>query len=108
MPALQLVGCRTIKNVSGRVLVGLRWWNYVDEAGENQWVFESLPVPACQYSTPCTHTVDFVQESEVHRIDARNSRLFWGALYVTPIIWILLLIGAILQASHFWHTALHR
>merc|ERR1712028_47867 len=74
----------TIKNVSGRVLVGLRWWNYVDESGENQWVFESLP------------------ESEVHRIDARNSRLFWGALYVTPIVWFLLLIGAILQFSLTW------
>lgn len=72
----------TVKNVSGRVLVGLRWWNYVDEAGENQWVFESLP--------------------DKSRIDERNSRLFWGALYVTPIVWCLLLIGAILQFALTW------
>lgn len=32
-----------VKNVSGRILVGLRWWNEVDEAGENIWRFESLP-----------------------------------------------------------------
>merc|ERR1712194_323176 len=72
----------TVKNVSGRVLVGLRWWNYVDESGENQWVFESLP------------------DSSI--IDERNRRLFWGALYVTPIVWFLLLIGAILQFSLTW------
>ncbi|KAK2571725.1 Golgi apparatus membrane protein TVP23-like protein B [Acropora cervicornis] len=31
----------TVKNVSGRLLVGLRWWNYVDEDGNSHWVFES-------------------------------------------------------------------
>ena len=32
----------TVKNVSGRLLVGLRWWNDVDEAGQNHWRFESF------------------------------------------------------------------
>eukprot|EP00657_Telonema_sp_P-1_P001509 TRINITY_DN1405_c0_g2_i2.p1 TRINITY_DN1405_c0_g2~~TRINITY_DN1405_c0_g2_i2.p1 ORF type:complete len:219 (+),score=39.54 TRINITY_DN1405_c0_g2_i2:155-811(+) len=72
----------TVKNVSGRVLVGLRWWNYVDDTGENQWVFESL--------------------SDNSQIDERNRRLFWGALYITPVVWVLLLIGAILQFSLTW------
>ncbi|CAI5964159.1 unnamed protein product [Closterium sp. NIES-64] len=31
-----------VKNVSGRILVGLRWWNETDEAGETLWHFESL------------------------------------------------------------------
>ena len=31
----------TIKNVSGRILVGLRWWNDVKENGEEIWIFES-------------------------------------------------------------------
>ncbi|KAK3705198.1 hypothetical protein QZH41_013996 [Actinostola sp. cb2023] len=31
----------TVKNVSGRLLVGLRWWNFVDEDGNSHWVFES-------------------------------------------------------------------
>ena len=35
----------TVKNVSGRLLVGLRWWNDVDQAGENNWRFESFEVP---------------------------------------------------------------
>ena len=32
-----------VKNVSGRLLAGLRWWNVVDETSQNQmtWKFES-------------------------------------------------------------------
>ena len=30
-----------VKNVSGRLLVGLRWWNEVTDEGSN-WRFESL------------------------------------------------------------------
>ncbi|GBP74739.1 Uncharacterized Golgi apparatus membrane protein-like protein CG5021 [Eumeta japonica] len=25
----------------GRLLVGLRWWNYVDDDGKSHWVFEA-------------------------------------------------------------------
>ena len=32
----------TVKNVSGRLLVGLRWWNEVSETGGSDWKFESL------------------------------------------------------------------
>eukprot|EP00795_Rhopilema_esculentum_P009040 gene9040-16683_t len=31
----------TVKNITGRILVGLRWWNYVDEDGNSKWIFES-------------------------------------------------------------------
>ena len=34
----------TVKNITGRLLVGLRWWNYVDEDGNSHWVFESKKV----------------------------------------------------------------
>ena len=30
-----------VKNIAGRVLVGLRWWNEVKEDGTEIWVFES-------------------------------------------------------------------
>jgi hypothetical protein len=33
----------TVKNISGRFLVGLRWWNKVNDAGESRWRFESKP-----------------------------------------------------------------
>lgn len=32
------------KNVAGRILVGLRFWNQVDDDGESYWVFESRDV----------------------------------------------------------------
>ena len=34
----------TVKNVTGRLLVGLRWWNRVKEDGSSEWVFESKQV----------------------------------------------------------------
>lgn len=34
----------TVKNITGRLLVGLRWWNYVDDDGVSHWVFESKKV----------------------------------------------------------------
>ncbi len=34
----------TVKNVTGRLLVGLRWWNDVKEDGSTVWIFESKPV----------------------------------------------------------------
>lgn len=33
----------TTKNVSGRLLVCLRWWNDVREDGSTEWIFESAP-----------------------------------------------------------------
>lgn len=38
-----------VKNISGRLLVGLRWWNYVDEDGESHWIFESHKVKTCAH-----------------------------------------------------------
>ena len=34
----------TTKNVSGRLMVGLRWWNEVKDDGASEWVYESLEV----------------------------------------------------------------
>lgn len=31
-----------VKNVSGRILVGLRWWNEINDLGESEWRFECL------------------------------------------------------------------
>lgn len=34
----------TVKNVSGRKLVGLRWWNEVSDDGSSKWIYESKGV----------------------------------------------------------------
>jgi len=72
----------TVKNVSGRLLVGLRWWSEVDDNGDNKWYFECA--------------------EDTSRIDDRERRLFWGALYITPAIWVLLAIGCVFQFSFKW------
>ncbi|KFP27040.1 Golgi apparatus membrane protein TVP23 B, partial [Colius striatus] len=33
-----------VKNVTGRLMVGLRWWNQVDDDGRSHWIFEARKV----------------------------------------------------------------
>lgn len=67
----------TVKNVSGRLLVGLRWWSYVREDGSNEWFFESL--------------------EDMAEISPFDARIFWGALYATPVAWSLMLVIGVLR-----------
>lgn len=73
-----------LKNIAGRRLVGLRWWNEVDPAtGDSQWVFES--------SEPGTRT-----------INATDSRFFWLAMYSQPLLWVALAILAMIRFKLMW------
>jgi len=69
----------TCRNVSGRTLVGLRFWNQVDEDGDSYWVFESRDP-----SRPANPI---------------DSKMFWTALYVYPVLWVLLLVVSILKLN---------
>ncbi|KAJ7074904.1 Golgi apparatus membrane protein TVP23 [Mycena belliarum] len=72
--AMDFWNCR---NVAGRTLVGLRFWNQVDEDGESYWVFESRDP-----SRPA---------------NAIDSRMFWIAVYVFPLLWVALFIVSLLR-----------
>ncbi|TFK57372.1 DUF846-domain-containing protein [Heliocybe sulcata] len=72
--AVDFWNCR---NVAGRRLVGLRYWNQVDEDGESYWVFESRDP-----SRPA------------NPIDAK---MFWIALYAFPALWLALFIVSLLK-----------
>jgi energy-coupling factor transporter transmembrane protein EcfT len=75
-----------LKNIAGRRLVGLRWWNEVNpQTGESHWVFES--------SDPSTKT-----------INATDSRFFWIALYSQPLLWVGLAFVAIFSFEFIWLT----
>ncbi|KAL7525368.1 hypothetical protein ACHAXR_000974 [Thalassiosira sp. AJA248-18] len=55
-----------VKNITGRLLVGLRWWNKVDPvSGNTSWIFESA-------SSSTTNTFDY--------------RFFWFILYLSPVL----------------------
>ncbi|KAG0166590.1 Golgi apparatus membrane protein TVP23 A, partial [Apophysomyces sp. BC1034] len=72
----------TVKNVSGRLLVGLRWWNEIQEDGSNQWVFESA--------------------NPNRQNNSADSRLFWTVLYATPVLWILLALACLIGFNPSW------
>lgn len=68
------------KNVAGRLLVGLRWWNETSEIGNTVWVFENADPN--RYINPI------------------DSNLFWILQYTIPALWSLLAFVALLKL-HF-------
>lgn len=66
-----------VKNISGRLLVGLRWWNETDDKGDSIWVFETSD--SDRYINPI------------------DSKVFWILLYVAPAFWIALAVLAVLK-----------
>lgn len=74
----------TVKNVTGRLLVGLRWWNYVDEDGVSHWVFESRKGAAQSVNTN------------------GESRVFWLSLVVAEVFWVVFILAALLTLSFKW------
>jgi hypothetical protein len=91
-----------VKNVTGRLLVGLRWWNMVDvETGETRWVFESAsPAAATTGSAGASAGGGGGQTSSSSCVRANNnafdSRFFWSVLYLTPLVWSVLFLSAAL------------
>jgi Eukaryotic protein of unknown function (DUF846) len=69
-----------VKNITGRLLVGLRWWNKVDE-DDTVWIFESA-------------------EGKV--INKFDSTVFWTVLYMTPVLWAALFILGLLHFALDW------
>ncbi|CAN0573452.1 unnamed protein product, partial [Ectocarpus sp. 12 AP-2014] len=72
----------TVKNVSGRLMVGLRWWSNVKEDGTTEWVFESL--------------------EDMSEINSADYKLFWIGLYGTPVLWVCLLVTGIMLLKFQW------
>lgn len=59
-----------VKNVTGRLLVGLRWWNKVQDE-DTVWIFESA------------------EDKAVNKFDRT---VFWTVLYATPVVWAVQLL----------------
>ncbi|MCQ2817005.1 MAG: DUF846 domain-containing protein [archaeon] len=70
-----------IKNVSGRIIVGLRWWNEVKEDGSEVWIFES---------------------DHEKRATSIDTTIFWGSLYITPLFWGVLTILNLIGLRLIW------
>lgn len=70
----------TVKNITGRLMVGLRWWNYIDDEGKSHWVYES----------------------KKNMVNKTESRIFWVTLFGFPVLWGLLIFGALLSLKIKW------
>ena len=64
-----------MKNVTGRLLVGLKWFNHIDENGKSVW-----------------HFMSFEDQRAIHPTD---SNVFWLALFIYPSIWVLIAIATV-------------
>ncbi|XP_075073067.1 Golgi apparatus membrane protein TVP23 homolog C isoform X1 [Mixophyes fleayi] len=74
-----------VKNITGRLLVGLRWWNQVDDDGKSHWVYESRKTDSGKKSS---------SEAE--------SRIFWLGLITCPIIWVIFAFTALFSLKVKW------
>ncbi|KAL0964843.1 hypothetical protein UPYG_G00329790 [Umbra pygmaea] len=75
----------TVKNITGRLMVGLRWWNQVDDDdGKSHWVFESRKGNSKQQAS----------NSE--------SRIFWLGLVVCPVIWVVFVFSILVSFNIKW------
>lgn len=70
----------TTKNITGRLLVSLRWWSEVGEDGNSHWVFESCPD----------------NESGVNPYDRW---FFWIVLGVNVLLWSLFCLFNIMSLA---------
>ncbi|CAM4712270.1 hypothetical protein PO909_012369 [Leuciscus waleckii] len=78
----------TVKNITGRLMVGLRWWNQVDDDGKSHWVFESRKASGTQ--------------SSASRISNAESRIFWLGLIICPVIWVIFAFSTLISFKIKW------
>ncbi|PFH33806.1 hypothetical protein BESB_080220 [Besnoitia besnoiti] len=72
----------TVKNVSGRILVGMRWWSSVDAAGNSHWVFE--------------------RAEDGREVNTVEWRVFWFGSYAWAATWLVLSVMKLLELQLFW------
>ncbi|KAL7719732.1 hypothetical protein QTN25_002857 [Entamoeba marina] len=57
------------KNINGRLMAGLRWWNQVNDDGTSAWIFEAL------------------EDKQKVRLSYVEMMIFWISLLAAPIAW---------------------
>ncbi|XP_020658674.1 Golgi apparatus membrane protein TVP23 homolog C isoform X1 [Pogona vitticeps] len=75
-----------VKNVTGRLMVGLRWWNQVDDDGKSHWVFEARKASAQGKKA--------TSEAE--------SMIFWLGLITCPLLWVIFAFSALFSFRVKW------
>jgi len=76
-----------VKNVSGRLLAGLRWWSTVNDDGKVKWIYESW-------------TEEERQLAQITKSGEAN--LFWVSLITCQLFWLLFAISAMVSFNLKW------
>uniref|UniRef100_A0AC35U2J6 Golgi apparatus membrane protein TVP23 homolog n=1 Tax=Rhabditophanes sp. KR3021 TaxID=114890 RepID=A0AC35U2J6_9BILA len=71
-----------VKNISGRLLVGLRWWAQTNDEGHTKWVYEQAENQALY--------------------DPIESKVFWGALFFAPALWTFFVVVDFVTFKWIW------
>merc|ERR1719369_2497141 len=73
-----------VKNVSGRLLAGLRWWSVVNEEGQLNWKYESW------------------SQEERSLAQSGEATYFWASLLGVEALWLLLATICVFSLSLKW------
>ena len=69
-----------VKNVSGRLLAGLRWWSVVDEEGNVVWRYESWT------------------EEQRELAQRGEGTYFWSSMITHQVLWTLLAVVSVFRS----------
>lgn len=97
-----------VKNVTGRLLAGLRWSNYIDDEGNSHWIFENKNKPKNQEANEDEDEDDerdFFQGSENKQSNSTSTAdtfVFWMGLIVAQSMWGLLMFVSLFRLNLHW------
>jgi hypothetical protein len=104
-----------VKNVTGRLLVGLRWWAHVDltvaEHNDNANINNSNDNANPNVNESPNNILSFAQDDETKwifeskenvKINAFDQTWFWTILYATPCVWFFFFILGVLRLHFSW------
>eukprot|EP01029_Cantina_marsupialis_P014179 TRINITY_DN31390_c0_g1_i2.p2 TRINITY_DN31390_c0_g1~~TRINITY_DN31390_c0_g1_i2.p2 ORF type:complete len:164 (+),score=18.60 TRINITY_DN31390_c0_g1_i2:135-626(+) len=70
-----------VKNITGRLLVGLRWWSELNDEGESTWKYA---------------------HNQEYSVGAIDSNVFWGGIIANVGIWSLFMLAALPSFQLGW------
>lgn len=73
----------TIKNITGRKLVGMTWWMRInDQTGDEEWIFHSSEAT-----------------TKLHPL---NEQVFWGSCLLAAVFWGVTCVLSLILSRLFW------
>ena len=90
-----------VKNVTGRLLAGLRWSNYIDDFGNSHWIFENRNAKTNQDQSQ-DKLSSFGEEIRNTGGGTSDASIFWTALIFAPFMWTLFLLISIFRLNIQW------